>query len=122
MEQTKLQATLGNLQRAILQGLETTPEKEIVEIESDVETVLESSSKSVEFPSVFHPRHQSTPVHVVQRNGNVSADQYQYLHSLIKDQAEKLKIMETDMGRLKAEIKKLKASAVTAFLKFTYLS
>lgn len=105
MEQaTKLQASLGNLKNAILQGLEPTTEKEVVEIESDVEFV-ESSSQSIEFP--LHPLHQSTPVRVT---GSVSADQYQYLHSLIKDQAEKMKAVEIEMSRLKAEIKKLKVS------------
>ena len=105
---TKLQATLGNLKRAILQ--ETQPQKEVVLIdqESD-ESFVESSSQSLEFPRIFHPRQQSTPMSKDQRRGDISSDQYHYLHSLIKDKGEKLKAMETEMVRLKAEIKKLKA-------------
>ena len=111
---TKLQASLGNLQRAILQagGLET-PSQEVVVIKSDDdETVVESSSQSLEIPRVFSPRSQSTPkqVHHSSTNTGISADQYQYLHSVIKDQAEKLRFLETEMVRVKAEMKKLKAS------------
>ena len=47
-----------------------------------------------------------------QRKEDISSDQYNYLHSLIKDQAEKLKLMETEMIRLRAELKKLKVCSL----------
>ena len=105
---------MGNLQRAILQvkGLET-PSQEVVVIKSDDdETVVEGSSQSLEVPRVFSPWSQSTPkqVHHSSTKTGISADQYQYLHSVMKDQAEKLRFLETEMVRVKAELKKLEAS------------
>ena len=48
----KLQATLGNLKRAILK--ENQPQKEVVVVDQEYEeTFAESLSQTLEFPSIF---------------------------------------------------------------------
>ncbi|KAJ7385991.1 hypothetical protein OS493_012324 [Desmophyllum pertusum] len=83
---------LGNLTRAILQENRATRDPEVVVIDQESkDSFVEISSQSLEFPSIFNPRQQSTPVNKDQRKGDISSDQYHNLHSLIKDQAEKMK-------------------------------
>ena len=81
----------------------------------DTSVFMIDKFSTLEF-NVFHAMdrltRQSTPVIKDQRKGDISSDQYNYLHSLIKDQAKKLKSMETEMIRLRAELKKLKACSL----------
>lgn len=98
--------------RAILQKTQPSHEKVVVLNQESKESFVEASSQSLEFPSIFHPRQQSTPENGNKRKGNISSDQYHYLLSLIEDQGEKLMTLDTEIIRLKADIKKLKASSM----------